>query len=106
MGVPQLPQREPGGTIDRPAGMRAMQTLKKLPHTAPNTAASAVANGDDTRAAISSMCRDYLKASGTPRVAGAADAKVTPALKRIWPLGFALMTVVGVGGCKRDRNQG
>ncbi len=27
-------------------------------------------------------------------------------MKRIWSLGFALMAVVGVGGCKRDRNQG
>ena len=27
-------------------------------------------------------------------------------MKRIWSLGFVLMTAVGVGGCKRDRNQG
>ena len=57
MGVPQLPQREPGRTIYRPAGMRAMQTLKKLPHTAPNAAAIPVANGDDSRAAISSILK-------------------------------------------------
>ena len=61
IGTPQLPQRDPGRTIDRPAGMRAMQTLKKLPHTAPNTAATAVVNGDDSRAAISSMTRVMLR---------------------------------------------
>ena len=33
--------------------MRAMQTLKKLPHTAPNTAATAVIIGEDSKAAIS-----------------------------------------------------
>jgi hypothetical protein len=35
--------------------MRAMQTLKKLPHTAPKTAATAVMIGDEARAAISSI---------------------------------------------------
>ena len=37
IGVPQLAQRDRGRTIDSPAGTRAMQTLKKLPQTAPNS---------------------------------------------------------------------
>ena len=52
-GVPQLAQREPGRTIDWPAGMRAMQTLKKLPHTAPNSAASHDRERRDAREARS-----------------------------------------------------
>ena len=71
-----------------------MQTLKKLPHTAPNTAASAVIIGEDSKAAIASM---------------AGDAKVTGALtsKRIWAVGLAAVSAVGgLGACKRDKNQG
>src|SRR5688572_11590561 len=94
IGTPQLPQRDPGRTIDRPAGMRAMQTLKKLPQTAPNSAATAVIIGEDSKAAISSMT---------------GDAKVTGALtsKRIWAVGLAAVSAVGgLGACKRDKNHG
>jgi hypothetical protein len=34
--LPQFGQREPGETIDTPAGIRVMQTFKKLPITSPN----------------------------------------------------------------------
>jgi hypothetical protein len=36
MGVSQRGQREPGDTMDKPAGIRDMQTFKKLPTTMPN----------------------------------------------------------------------
>ena len=60
-GAPHAPQRDPGRTMDCPKGTRSMQTLKKLPHTAPNTAAAATANADaeadDSQAALSAMPR-------------------------------------------------
>jgi hypothetical protein len=71
-----------------------MQTLKKLPQTAPNSAATAVIIGEDSKAAISSMT---------------GDAKVTGALtsKRIWAVGLAAVSAVGgLGACKRDKNHG
>ncbi len=73
--------------------MRVIQTSKKLPQIAPSTAANAVANGDGSRATISSM---------------GLNAKVTPALKRIWTVGLAVAFAAagGGGGCKRDRNPG
>jgi len=37
MGCWQAMQWEPGNTIDCPAGMRKMHTLRKLPTIAPNT---------------------------------------------------------------------
>ena len=98
--MPQLPQRDPGRTIDWLAGMRAMQTSKKLPQIAPNTAANAVANGDDSKAAISSMrtrayrtriassvarlCRAELSSSAVkrdPLRVPLVDAKVTAGLE-------------------------
>ena len=44
-GAPQLRQREPGRTTDSPRGTRTMATLKKLPHTAPNSPAVTTAEG-------------------------------------------------------------
>ena len=35
-----------------------------------------------------------------------SNAKVTPALKRVWVLGFAISAVLAAAGCKRDRNPG
>ncbi len=58
MGVPQARHRDPGRTTDCPSGTRAITTLQKLPQMAPKTAASAVAIGDDRRAAVSSMRLD------------------------------------------------
>jgi hypothetical protein len=55
-GVPQARQRDPGRTTDIPSGMRAMQTLKKLPQTAPSSPAATTAAGDDNNAALSSTC--------------------------------------------------
>ena len=40
-GLPQAKQCEGGLTTDMPRGMRAMQTLRKLPQVAPNTTAMA-----------------------------------------------------------------
>src|SRR5450432_3417977 len=54
-GAPQPSQREAGRTTDSPRGTRSMQTLKKLPHRAPNTPASAVARGDERNPALSPM---------------------------------------------------
>src|SRR5579863_3701880 len=79
MGAPQLPQRDPGRTTDSPRGTRAMTTLKKLPQTAPNSPATAVAQGDDRRKARLSPMR--------------VDAKVPGALKGNYVAALAVSIV-------------
>ena len=93
IGVPQAGQRDPGRTTDCPSGTRAITTLQKLPQIAPNTAASAVASGDDRRAAVSSM---------------RLDAKVPGALKgnyTVVVLRFAALLVLAVG-CHGEAPEG
>jgi hypothetical protein len=61
-----------------------MQTLKKLPQIAPNTAAAAAAKGDDSQAALSAM---------------PSNAKVSGGLKRILPV--LLVLSLALGACRR-----
>ena len=42
-------QCDPGLTTDNPRGTRAMQTLRKLPHRAPQSPAKAMAPGDESQ---------------------------------------------------------
>jgi hypothetical protein len=44
--LPHEKQCDAGRTTDSPRGTRAMQTLKKLPHSAPNTPATTSAAGE------------------------------------------------------------
>src|SRR5579872_3586251 len=50
MAAPHETQREPGKTMDSPAGRRTMTTLRKLPQTAPKAAAKPYANHAGSRA--------------------------------------------------------
>ncbi len=85
IGAPQAGQRDPGRTTDSRRGTRAMTTLQKLPQTAPNSAAVAVASGDDRRAAVSSM---------------RLDAKVREALKGKFRSGrITRLALVLIAGC-------
>ncbi len=57
--APQAAQREPGRTTDSCFGTRSMQTLRKLPQTAPKSPAKAMASGDDRKAALSPMAPEW-----------------------------------------------
>jgi hypothetical protein len=87
-GAAQCGQRDPGRTIDWPRGIRTMTTLKKLPHTAPNSPAARTPNDEEER-----------KARLSPM---ALDAKVPGALRGNYVAAIAVSLVsLGAGACGR-----
>jgi hypothetical protein len=56
-GCPHVMQREAGLTTDSPRGTRATTTFRKLPQTAPNTAAITAAAGETSTDFSSSTTR-------------------------------------------------